>query len=243
MLCKNCGYTLSGNENFCPDCASPLKNEKNLVKEKAQDERTSLPEEGKIIKQEYIFPEAEAEDCKTQRRIQIFSDSAEETEIKAEKEKNYGGRIMLLLFLICAFTAATFAVADYFDLTATVFNFAKTSGETEAPVTFDHKSSVVKPDKSLVPTSAYIMSGKGITLRKGPGKSYAPLVNLKELTQVQICGESFSEAQWVYVCYAEEEIYGWADAAFIADSEFDKTYENTTVTEGTATVEEGSYIQ
>ena len=146
MLCKNCGYTLSGNEKFCPECATPLKNEKTFVKEKIQEEDVILPVERKIIKQEYIFPEKEKEQGKPQRHMQIFADEPEEEEVRKVKEKNYGGRILLLLFLICIFTAATFAVTDYFDLTRAVFNLTR-SEEAEETVSevYNHKNSVVKP--------------------------------------------------------------------------------------------------
>ena len=242
MICKNCGYTLTGNEKFCPECATPLKKEKTFVKEKMQEEEVIIPEESKIIKQEYIFPEKEKEIANPQRHMQIFADETEETEVRTAKEKSYGGRILLLLFLICIFAAAAFAVTDYFDLTSTVFNFTRSeeAGDTVS-VAYDHKNSVIKPDKSLLPSYAYVMSDKGLTLRKGPGKGYAALTTLKELTQVQLCGESLTAEGWVYLYCAEAEIYGWADAAFITDSDFDQ--KNTTAAETTTAVIEGSYIQ
>ncbi len=242
MLCKNCGYTLSGNEKFCPECATPLKNEKTLTRKNLQEEEMPANEESKIIKQEYIFPEKENEKSKPQRHMQIFADEPEEVQSSPVKGKSYGGRILLLLFLICAFAAATFAVTDYFDLTSAVFNLTKTQEVNEtASRAYEHKNSVVEPDRSLLPSTAYVMSGKGITLRKGPGNGYGALVDLKGLAQVQLCGESFTEEGWVYVYCAEEEAYGWADASFITDGEPEQ--KNTTAAETTATVEEGSYIQ
>ncbi len=242
MLCKNCGYTLSGKEKFCPECAAPLNPQKNYVKELEQDEKIIIPEEDKIISKEYIFPEKDKEKSKPQHNMQIFADEPEKIPSVPAKEKNYGGRILLLLFLICVFAAATFAVADYFDLTRAVFNLTRSveAGETVSG-TYDHENSVIKPDKSLLPSTAYVTSGKGITLRKGPGKGYAALITLEELAQVQLCGESLTEEGWVYLYCAEEKIYGWADAAFITDSDLDQ--KNTTAAETTATVEEGSYIQ
>ena len=88
MLCKNCGYTLSGNEKFCPECATPLKRENTFVKETMQEEEVILPEESKIIKQEYIFPEKEKESDKPQRHMQIFAEEPEEAEVRKAKEKN-----------------------------------------------------------------------------------------------------------------------------------------------------------
>lgn len=242
MLCKNCGYTLSGNEKFCPECAAPTKNENTLADKKLRQEEVLIPEESNIVKQEYIFPEKEKEQSKPQRHMQIFADEPEDIQEKPVKEKNYAGRILLLLFLICVFAAATFAVTDYFDLTSAVFNLTKAQNIKEIPSeVYDHKSSVIKPDISLLPSSAYVVPDKGLTLRKGPGRSYAALTDLRGLTQLQLCGESLTQEGWVYVYCAEEEIYGWADAAFITDGAPEQ--KNTTAAVTAATVEEGSYIQ
>ena len=220
MLCKNCNYILSGKENFCPNCASPVKTEKMAVAEEVKVEKVPVHEEN-IISKEYIFPKVRDEENKKQPQMNIFSDASEKDEDKETKpQKSYGGKILLLLFLICIFTVSSFAVADYFDLTSSVFSFIGSGAETKQKETseslFNHKSSVVKPDISYAPSVAYVMSGKGLSLRKGPAKSFAPLANLSDLTEVQIYGASASEEAWVYVYCNDCESYGWLDGSFLA---------------------------
>lgn len=233
MLCKNCGYILSGKENFCPNCASPLKGAKNEVEEKPKQEKESLTEEDEIIKQEYIFPQVQENDINTQRQLQIFSEPDEDNQSVKEKEKNYAGRIMLLIFLTCAFAAGTFAVVDYYDLSSAVFSFVKDAHRSDADTVFDHKNSVIRPDKSLIPSYACVLTGKGIDLRKGPGKSYAPIAQLNEQTAVQVLGESLADGGWVYVYCDEMQTYGWLDAAFITAIKPDEENKNTTAAEAT----------
>ena len=114
---------------------------------------------------------------------------------------------------------------DYFDLTSSVFSFVSNASqvtEKETPESlFNHKNSVVKPDISYTPSSAYVMSGKGLTLRKGPDKSYAPLCNLSDLTEVRVYGAAAAENNWVYVYCSSNESYGWLDAAFISGGTID----------------------
>lgn len=221
MLCKNCNYILTGKENFCPNCASPLK-EGDFSTAQARDGEKIKDRHEEILKQEYIFPKVNEEKNSTEREAKIFYDPHEREEAyHGMKRKSYAGRIMLLLFLICAFTVATFAVADYFNLTPSVFNFTATDASSdeitqEQRETYNHADSVVKPDISYEAISAYVLSGDGLTLRKGPGKSYAPLENLSDLTMVQIYGASPSGEGWVYVYCPEKEKYGWLDGSFLA---------------------------
>ncbi len=223
MLCKNCNYILSGKENFCPNCASPLRGEKLPAPEQPPEEKVPVHEEN-IISKEYVFPQEETKESNKQPQLHIFSDSDDNgEETQPERKKSYGGRILLMLFLICALAAASFAVIDYFDLTSSVFSFTGGEAQTEEKETeaglFNHKSSVVKPDISYTPSTAFIMSGQGLTLRKGPDKGYAPLANLSDLTQVEIYGASASAEGWVYVYCSEYACYGWLDGSFLAKAE------------------------
>lgn len=234
MLCKNCNYILSGKENFCPNCASPVKSEKTAEAEDLKVEKVPVHEEN-IISKEYIFPKVRDEENKNQPKMNIFSDDSEKDEdTEVRNSKSYGGKILLLLFLTCAFTAASFAVADYFDLTSSVFSFIGSGAESKEKETseslFNHKSSVVKPDISYAPSVAFVMSGKGLTLRKGPGKSFAPLANLSDLTEVKVYGASASEESWVYVYCSDCESYGWLDGSFLARDGFES--EGLSVTAG-----------
>lgn len=226
MLCKNCNYILTGKENFCPNCAAPLK-EKSSSTEIKEEKSTETKEQEEIIRQEFIFPKKEDEKIKAERNVQIFCEPYEKTDIQPdEKKKSYAGRIMLLLFLTCAFTVGAFAVADYFDITSSVFSFigtASTKQEEKITDTYNHESSIVKPDVSYSAETAYVMSGSGLTLRKGPDKSYAPVARLSDLTAVQIYGGSLASESWVYVYCAEKESYGWLDGSFLAKQEKEST--------------------
>lgn len=218
MLCKNCNYILTGKENYCPNCASPLTEKASQTPEKKEEQKEDKHNE-QVIKREFIFPESDAKSYETQRDMRIFYEANEPEEVSArQKKKGYGGRIMLLLFLTCAFSAAAFAFADYFGITPSVVSSlvqGAVSTETTASA-FSHESSIIKPDITYTPERAYIMSGEGLSLRKGPGKGYAPVDTLGDLTMVVIYGGSLVDAGWVYVYCAEKECYGWLDGSFLA---------------------------
>lgn len=220
MLCKNCNYILTGKENYCPNCAAPLKKEPpDTVKDEPEKPAEDIQDDV-FIGKKYVFPEARSEEFKQQKPMHIFADLPEGEEERPQQKKSYGARIVLLLFLTCAFAVGAFAVIDYFDITSSVFSFISSSAQPKEKETseslFNHNSSVVKPDISYTPSAAYVMSGKGLTLRKGPDKSYAPLANLSDLTEVQVYGASASQEEWVYVYCSETGSYGWLDGSFLA---------------------------
>ena len=80
------------------------------------------------------------------------------------------------------------------------------------------------------------MSGEGLSLRKGPGKGYAPVENLNDLTAVIIYGGSNADKGWVYVYCAEKNCYGWLDGSFLAKK--DAVEETTLFAENNAVSEE-----
>ncbi len=226
MLCKNCNYILTGKENYCPNCAAPLSERPLQMPEAQQDVREKDEHKEQILKKEFIFPEKEDRYPELRRQSRIFCEDSEEREEKnAEKKKSYAGRIMLLIFMTCAITAGCFAVVDYFNLTSAVSGFLNAQTTTEAAsstssdVGYSHESSIIKPDITYTPERAYIMSGEGLTLRKGPGKSFAPVTNLSDLTAVAVYGGSLSSEGWVYVYCDEKECYGWLDGSFLAMGE------------------------
>lgn len=223
MLCKNCNYILSGKENFCPNCAVPLKEEASTPQRTVPEIENEAEEnkEESIINRDMIFQKSEPKTPPRERNMHIFYDMEEKEEppTRTVKEKSYTGRIFLLLFVTCALAIAAFGVADYFGITSSVFSFIQTvaSGNEEENVEdFSHSKSIIAPDVNYSPTAAYIMSGEGLTLRKGPGNSYAPLCELSDLTAVQIHGGSLANKSWVYVYCAENESYGWLDGSFLA---------------------------
>ncbi len=223
MLCKNCNYILTGKENFCPNCAEPLTG-KAPSKPKMQDEeqQKDKPDEP-ITGGRFVFPDSQENSYPPQRDVRIFYEPPEPEDVTERiKKKSYGGRIMLMIFLICVFTAGAFAVADYFNITPATFGLivsTKTDEQTTATDAFSHENSIIKPDISYTPERAYIMSGEGLSLRKGPGNSYAPVANLSDLTVVVVYGGCLADKGWVYVYCAENECYGWLDGSFLAREE------------------------
>ena len=225
MLCKNCNYILTGKENFCPNCASPLSEKvmqpaKTKEEDREKERQRDKPDE-QILSREFIFPEKEEKSFELRRDSRIFFDDTDNSHEKnRDKKKSYAGRILLLLFMTCVFAAGCFAVADYFNFTPSVFGFlngqATDSDTTSASDLFSHESSIVKPDITYAPERAYIMSGEGLNLRKGPGKNFAPVANLSDLTAVVIYGGSLAAEGWVYAYCDEKKCYGWLDASFLA---------------------------
>lgn len=227
MLCKNCNYILTGKENYCPNCASPLSEKASQTSENQEEQQERDRKNEQVIKRELVFPEKEVKNNEPQRDIRIFYEPEEREEAPVKgKKKGYAGRILVLLFLICALTAGAFAVADYFNLTPSVFSFL-TQGtadkQNDIAVGFSHESSIIKPDIMYIPERAYIMSGDGLSLRKGPGKNYAPVKMLNDLTAVSIYGGSLAAQGWVYVYCTEAESYGWLDGSFLAREEKEET--------------------
>ncbi len=228
MLCKNCNYILTGKENYCPNCASPLTEKASQTLKNQEEQHETDEQNDKVTQRQFIFPEKEVKGYEAMREARIFYESPEQYESeKPEKKKSYGGKIMFMLFLTCVFVTGAFAVADYFDITPSVFSFltqAPTESQSTTAAGFSHENSIIKPDISYTPEKAYIMSGEGLSLRKGPGKSYAPVETLSDLTAVIIYGGSLTEEGWVYVYCPEKECYGWLDGSFLArDAKEEKT--------------------
>ena len=224
MLCKNCNYILTGKENFCPNCAAPLKDKTYEVKESEEKKEENNIKEDKygteIINKKLIFPESDGKKTVEKKSVPIFMEEDDSISKEAEvRPKSYGGKIMLLLFLTCVFAVGAFIIADYFGITASVANLMNSGADETSQAIYSHESSIINPDFSYVPETAYVMSGKGLALRKGPGKNYASVAQLEELTSVTVYGGSFSCEEWVYVYCDEKGSYGWLDGSFIAKDE------------------------
>lgn len=231
MLCKNCNYILTGKENFCPNCALPQKENSLSAHDESREQKSEKNEEStekeKAV-QQLFFSEEEGRKKSGERPVRIFTEPEEELFQHRDRRKNkgYGGKILLLLFFTCLFAAGAFVVADYFDLTSQVVNLiaAKPSSSQEQTEEFyRHEKGVVKPDVNYSPVTAYVMSGSGLVLRKGPDKSFAPLTGLPEMSAVQVCGGSIEDDEWVYVFCESSGHYGWLDCRYLAKGEEEKT--------------------
>lgn len=228
MLCHNCSYILSGKENFCPNCGTMpygqiKETEKKIAeakKEEVQISPDSYPPYTPAKPVAAVTPQVKGSD--------IFDDF-EETREKPERTadvKNPAGKIFVLLFLTCTLAVTAFGLADYFGITKTVSAFVHSLSQKDEAIMqvqaepYRKETSIVGPDISYSMTTAYILTGSGLTLRKGPSDSYAPLYNLTDLTMVQIFGGSMINRSWVYVYCPEKECYGWLDGSFLGDESY-----------------------
>lgn len=247
MLCRNCNYILSGKENFCPNCGtipiSPseafpkIKRTADMGKDEAVQTEKELLQRKTPGEIRSVFG-TEVNDYALQNERGIFG-SGENSEEEAppqptQKKKRQLSRVFLLLFLLCGLAVATVGVADHFGVTSVFSGFSRTFEEktTAAPEpSFSHGETVVVPDINYPMTTAYVFSGSGLALRKGPGNGYSPLYNLTDLTQVQIFGGSLANSNWLYVYCGEKKSYGWLDGSFlcsetVAENELTSEYES-----------------
>lgn len=231
MLCHNCSYILSGKENFCPNCGTmpygQIKETESKKSETQKDEPCITPDS--------YPPYSPARPVATVPVQVKGSDIFDEPEEEREKEekpsvpKNPVGKIFVLLFITCTLAVTAFGLADYFGITKTVSAFVHSlsqKNENEIQVQaepYRKETSVVQPDINYSPSTAYILTGNGLTLRKGPAHSFAPLYNLTDLTMVQILGGNVINISWVYVYCPEKECYGWLDGSFLGDEPYGET--------------------
>ena len=229
MNCKNCNYILTGKENFCPNCGTIPESTSApfpKIKEIYEIPKVNpLPEKPKSLN-EILFTEP-TEESTDYPEVRSFrddnSDSEDFSEQTAEtKDKKAVGKIFFLLFLCCALAVSAFGLADYFGITPRLKNYISTFSQSQpdtskAPTTtaFSHADTVIHPDVNCARETAYIFSGTGLTLRKGPANSYAPLYSLTDLTMVQIFGSSLANPEWVYVYCPEKDSYGWLNGSFV----------------------------
>ena len=229
MLCHNCSYILSGKENFCPNCGTmPYGQLKETENKKAEVKK----EEIHITPDSYPpYTPAKPVTAAAQKvsAVDIFDEPVQMQEREEREErgvKNPAGKIFILLFLTCTLAVTAFGLADYFGITKTVSAFVHSLSQKEEAVTqvqaeaYRNETSIVEPDISYSETTAYILTGNGLTLRKGPSHSYAPLYNLTDLTMVQIYGGSMINRSWVYVYCPERDCYGWLDGSFLGDEPY-----------------------
>ncbi len=224
MLCQNCSYILSGKENFCPNCGTmPYGQIKKTEKKDTEVKKESPRATVEITPESYPPYKPLTTVTQHAKSTDIFGEREEKhsAEEKAPEVKNPVGKIFILLFITCTLAVTAFGLADYFGVTQTISGFVQTLSQKEVvkeeavTESFSHEMSIVEPEINYSMTTAYILSGYGLTLRKGPSNSYAPLHSLTDLTKVQIFGGSIANRSWVYVYCPEKECYGWLDGSFL----------------------------
>lgn len=244
MLCRNCNYILSGKENFCPNCGTipslptqAFPTIRKLSPDAAPpDEENNRPKPSRPEKKDFIFADSSVfhinnTEADTEEDAEELT-PAGETE---ERKKGSTAKILILLFIFCTLATTAFVIADRFDIipdfSALVSSFGSDTQPEQPQTSFSHSDTVIEPEINYPMTTAYVLSGNGLALRKGPGNGYAPLHSLTDLTQVQIFGGSLANTNWLYVYCGEKECYGWVDGSFlcseaVAKNELTNEYED-----------------
>ncbi len=212
MLCRNCNYILSGEEDFCPHCGQATKQQD--VNERVTDNKDTplvTDELPKITYNSSIFE----------------SEPDPSDEGMHEKNKNKAAKGLVALFAVILLAIAGFTAVEYFNLTPAIASFIASVGGNETTtqeqtITSSQDSSVPTQAGLLAPEINYkpavcIVTGKeSLPLRKGPGDAYAPIGTVPCGTRLQITGGCMENDIWVYAYIPSMDVYGWLSASFLA---------------------------
>ena len=222
MICRNCKFSLQGNERYCPNCGAPLHTEKEEVS--AQTQPPQAPE---------IFFTPVKEEKDTPEIFRTHPDSSEE-QAQPSAEKKKGGTkssskaptALMLLLIIAVLTVGLFVAAEKFNITPVILNYlGGTKTQTDATKSVYSPSGTLRPspeDGTVAPdinytsTEAYVARINLLSLRKGPSDAYGLILSLESGTQLQITGGTAVTDSWIYVYVPSEDCYGWVNAAFVS---------------------------
>lgn len=235
MICKKCNYILSGKENFCPNCgAIPFSTPPESPEEKTSplmrpEKQTvvSVPSKSAVNYTPCESPATPTPDIgifNTEDDEPFITDNPHKKE-RGNNKKNSMGKVFVLLLICCTLAVSTFGLADYLGITPKIAKYISTFSQNKSASvqttsqTFSHESTITPPEINYPMQTAYVFSGKGLTLRKGPSNNFAPLYNLTDLTLVQIFGASIANPQWIYVFCPEKNSFGWLDGSFVCNNE------------------------
>lgn len=232
MICRNCKFSLQGNEKYCPNCGSPLHDEKEEITSQAQPPKAP----------EIFFTPVKEEEKDSPEIFRTQSSTEEQpsqpTEAKKARPKSSSkAPVVLMLILVTAvLTVALFVAAEKFNIAPVLLNYLNngTEAETETDATElvyspeeslipSPESGTVAPDISYTSTEAYVARINVLSLRKGPSDAYGLIRSLEAGTQLQITGGTAITDSWIYVFVPSEDCYGWVNAAFISLYSYDET--------------------
>lgn len=239
MLCRKCNYILKGDEAFCPHCGQATK---------TQEENQQLNN-----------PIENSSDISSKDKCSIFDNDGDEEEIKEEKKpkRSKAAFNIIALFVFILIVIAAFTAVQYFDLApaiSSLIDSAVSSSVTEeaendlSEKDFDIATGLIYPDINYKPVQYIVSSHKPLSLRKGPGDTYAALTSLAPGTRLQITGGSVSSDTFVYVYVPSEDVYGWLNASYLSETSLqektslsgEKPAESTTADSTTKNEEEPS---
>lgn len=224
MICRNCNYILSGNEQFCPHCGFSLNNTADQSKppsiftsEKGHDNDEIKQPANRIFLSPDENPPYEESTGKGRKTAVIVS-------------------LSLLLILLCSCAVFAFQKLDISPVISSFFPDESTTAQeettTEAPVSavtgrLEKNFGIITPEILYKPTNCHTVSNNIIPVRKGPGDHYGQTAVIDMAQQVQIIGGSVANKDWVYIFLPSSDCYGWIKGAYLTQS--DSLEESTTV--------------
>lgn len=221
MICRNCSFTLSGDEDYCPHCGVPLKlnpesESKDVKKHNTSDEE--LPDLRAGSKNTIFDSEP----------VYIYSapEAAGEKD-KPSKKKASGVAIAFIsLFAITVFGVGAFVAAEYLGIVpALSFDAEKqTSAAANTEITiytdiYSELDGIIAPDISYKPSLSFVSSKTGLSLRKGPADHFAQIDILPHGKQVQIIGGSIVHPERVYAYVPDSDLYGWLCSSYLTSNQ------------------------
>ncbi len=229
MICRNCKFSLSGSEKYCPNCGAPLHEETN----NSSSLQVSPPEAPEIFftpvnPEEKSTPEIfrTEKECEKQPPEPVTENTKARSSSKAP--------VVLMLLLITAVLIVGITVAaEKFNIAPSLMSYlnsaVKKSTETDAThlsytpeesLIPSPESGTVIPDINYASTEAYVAKINVLSLRKGPSDAYGLIRSLDAGTQLQITGGTAITDSWIYVYVPCEDCYGWVNASFISLYEY-----------------------
>lgn len=217
MICRNCKFSLQGNEKFCPNCGSPL----SVDSAEKTDRQLSPPPPPDIfftpVKQEYM------------QENSIFREASPANHPdppitdKKSKRSSKAPLVLALVMLLAVLVMGIFAAAEHFNVAPVIMQYLSGTPSKESP---DLKESpvekttltdtgIIKPEISYAPTQAFVANKPSLSLRKGPSDSYGLIRTLASGCQLQILGGTVNDDIWVYVYIPYYDSYGWLNSSFV----------------------------
>ena len=114
------------------------------------------------------------------------------------------------------------------DTTADSQITASTTAATSAS-----NANLYEPETHYSPVVYYVSSPDGLLLKSGPGMNYDTLMKIANGSAVEIRGGAASDKNWVYIYYADANVYGWINNTLISSSKTPATAAPVPPTNGT----------
>lgn len=229
MICRNCKFSLSGSEKYCPNCGASL-----FVENESHPSSQLPPPDAPGI----FFTPVNQEEKSTpeifRTEKEIEKQPPEPTAVKTKTRSSSKAPVVLMLLLITAVLIVGITVAaEKFNIAPNLMSYLNSavekSTETDATrLTYTPEESLipspesgtVTPDINYASTEAYVAKINVLSLRKGPSDAYGLIRSLDAGTQLQVTGGTAITDSWIYVYVPCEDCYGWLNASFISLYEY-----------------------